>query len=339
MASSKAQAWTLYDAIVAEAALRDVSPWTRDGDTVQFVPDETTLVDLLRVPLWLGASSQSGVPALALDVWVSYELRRAGFDTDAVWPRPTAPRVLPHDVALLVASLPVRLRDQVSDRMRRGLSGGATPSGANLLGRNYVKQVDVVMSTWQSGPQLMVSTKRMDYSFAKNAPNRVEESYGDAKNLGGRHPHAALGFLYSLRSNAFAEDRATADWLVDQLVKLGRADDAYDACCLIVPEYDEPAATDDTTDAEPEEITPAMPLDAPDDPEAVGDADQDVVEEFQRSEGPFLRLRPELVPPELSPARFFEVLVAQVLDSAPVNLHTEARDLRSQGQTGEQRSP
>jgi hypothetical protein len=115
---------------------------------------------------------------------------------------------------------------------------------------------------------------------------------------------------------------------VDQLVKLGRADDAYDACCLVVPEYEEPAATDEADDSELE-LMPAMPLDAPDDPEAVGDAGGDVVEEFQRVVGPLVRLRPELVPPELSPGRFFEVLVGQVLDSAPVNLHTEARQLRS----------
>jgi hypothetical protein len=260
---------------------------------------------------------------------VSYELRRAGFDGDAIWPRPTAPRVLPHDVALLVASLPLKLRDQVTDRLRRGMSGGATPSGANLLGRNYVKQVDVVMSTWQSGPQLMVSTKRMDYSFAKNAPNRVEESYGDAKNLGGRHPHAALGFLFCLRADAFTDDKATADWLVDQLGKLGRADDAYDACCLVVPEYDEPVANEDADDVEPDDLAPAMPLDAPDDPDAVGDAGDDVVKDFREADGPVVRLRPELVPPELSPARFFELLVRQVLDSAPVNLHARARELRS----------
>ena len=63
---------------------------------------------------------------------------------------------------------------------------------ANLLGKNYVKQVDVVMSGWATGPELMVSTKRMDSSFGKNAANRVEESYGDAKNLRLRHPQAAL---------------------------------------------------------------------------------------------------------------------------------------------------
>ena len=40
------------------------------------------------------------------------------------------------------------------------------------------------MSSWATGPELMVSTKRMDSSFGKNAANRVEESYGDAKTFG-----------------------------------------------------------------------------------------------------------------------------------------------------------
>jgi hypothetical protein len=70
---------------------------------------------------------------------------------------------------------------------------GITLASANLLGKNYVKQVDVVMYSWQTGPELMISTKRMDSSFGKNAANRVEESYSDAKNLRLRHPLVAAG--------------------------------------------------------------------------------------------------------------------------------------------------
>ena len=44
----------------------------------------------------------------------------------------------------------------------------------------------------------MVSTKRMDSSFGKNAANRVEESYGDAKNL--RLPTRRLHSASSTRS-------------------------------------------------------------------------------------------------------------------------------------------
>ena len=45
----------------------------------------------------------------------------------------------------------------------------------------------------------------MDSSYGKNAPNRIEESYGDAKNLRLRHPLAALGFVFGLRSDILAE--------------------------------------------------------------------------------------------------------------------------------------
>lgn len=48
-------------------------------------------------------------------------------------------------------------------------------------------------------------------SFGKNAPNRVEESYGDAKNLRLRHPQAALGFVFGLSASALVEEPGTAE--------------------------------------------------------------------------------------------------------------------------------
>lgn len=178
-----------------------MNPWVVRQGTLAFEPDLETLELLLGVPVYVGATSQSGVPALALDVWVSYELRRAGFDPDRVWPRPREPRVLPYEITELIASLPARLRLEVEQRVASGKVTGASKS-ANLLGKNYVKQVDVVMSSWSTGPELLVSTKRMDSSFGKNAANRVEESYGDAKNLRLRYPQAALGFVYALNAVA-----------------------------------------------------------------------------------------------------------------------------------------
>ena len=104
------------------------------------------------------------------------------------------------------------------------------------------------MSNWVAGPELLISTKRMDSSFGKNAANRVEESYGDAKNLRLRHPLAALGFVYGLRSTIFDESPDKAEWLIDLLQKLGREDDAYHAVSLIVIEYGPHLAVDETTD-------------------------------------------------------------------------------------------
>ncbi|MGI8522780.1 MAG: hypothetical protein ACR2K3_05635 [Nocardioides sp.] len=292
---------------------------------LEYEPDYDTLARLMGVPILLGALSQSGVPALALDVWTAYELRRAGFHPDRVWPRAEAPRVLPYDVSALLESLPISLRESVQRRLSSGQSGGTASASANLLGKNYVKQVDVVMSAWQTGPELMISTKRMDSSFGKNAANRVEESYGDAKNLSLRHPQAALGFLYSLRSTAFAEEADTAAWLLDLLAKLGREDDAYDAVGLIVPEWSSPIPSGDdggvAEDEAPIEIEPA-PAD---------DHGSEVVPEVDIGVEsiPAVTLRLDLVPGELSPGRFFGVMINAVLDNSPINMHTEARTRRT----------
>lgn len=56
----------------------------------------------------------------------------------------------------------------------------------------------------------------MTSSFRKNLSNRFEEAYGDAKNLRGRYPLAAMGFVFLLRSTALAEG------------------DVYDTTCLLV---------------------------------------------------------------------------------------------------------
>ncbi|MCL6508738.1 MAG: hypothetical protein K6T59_17135, partial [Bryobacteraceae bacterium] len=193
--SAKAEAWAIFDHIVSDAAPGGVhsNPWCLGSDgKLCFEPDYVTLEKLLGVPLYLKAGTQSGVPALALDVWLSYEFRRAGFDLDQVWPRPANPRILPTAVAALVKSLPADLRNKVSERITKNTSiPNVTSSSAAILGKNYLKQVDVIITDWATGPELLVSTKRMDSSYGKNAPNRVEESYGDAKNLRLRHPLAA----------------------------------------------------------------------------------------------------------------------------------------------------
>ena len=261
MANLRDLGWAYFDAIVAAAPLRDVNPWRVRDETGSggrahpaYEPDDDTLERLLGVPVHLRATSQSGVPALALDVWVAYELRRAGFHPDRVWPRASAPRVLPVEITEFVERLPRKEQAELWARIRRGQGGAGT---ANLLGKNYVKQVDVVMSSWATGPELMVSTKRMDSSFGKNAANRVEESYGDAKNLRLRHPQAALGFVYALSAVALETEPDIAAWLIDLLGKLGREEDAYDAVALVLPDL---AAADEPADPAPEE--PAGPIEA-----------------------------------------------------------------------------
>lgn len=258
---------------------------------------------------------------MALDVWVAYEFRRAGFDPDRVWPRASRPRVLPSEIKEFVDRLPKKERQALWSRVGHGLGGMGS---ANLLGKNYVKQVDVVMSAWATGPELMVSTKRMDSSFGKNAANRVEESYGDAKNLRLRYPQAALGFFYALSAVALETEKDIAAWLIDLLIKLGREDDAYDAVALILPDL-----TRSEEPKDPEPADEAGPITAG----AVPETADDTQIEPDRSSVDVDGIRPvslyrEEVPPELDPGRFFEVMCRRILDNSPINFHAVARARR-----------
>lgn len=330
--SKKAEAWVLFDRIVALAAPggEHSNPWIRRADgQLHFEPDYKTLTQLLGVPLYLRAETQSGVPALALDVWMSYELRRAGFDVDQVWPRPTHPRILPAPVVALLKSLPQQTRSLVADRIsKQGAIPGVTSSSASILGKNYLKQVDVIMTDWATGPELLISTKRMDSSYGKNAPNRVEESYGDAKNLRLRHPLAALGFVFGLRSDILHKEPLVAEWLFDLLQKLGQEDDAYHATCLVLMQYGDEVAM-----AGGEEETPAAGLPEPGPELEAGEElpapepDSEVDREIAQL--PIVTVRADATPAELAPGRFLAAMVARVLGATPVNMHTEARRRRA----------
>ncbi|AKS34405.1 hypothetical protein [Mycolicibacterium goodii] len=316
--STKATAWAIFDRIVADAAPAGVhtNPWVRDGNTLTYVPDFRVLRKLLGVPLHLDAPSTTGVPALALDVWLSYELRRAGFDSDAVWPRPTDPRIMPGAISSLLEALPQRERLLIEQRLRRSMKGVSAAS-ASVLGKHYMKQVDVVISDWDTGPELLISTKRMDSSFGKNAANRVEESYGDAKNLRLRHPLAALGFVYGLRSTILSTEPDKAEWLIDLLAKLGTEDDAYHAVALVMIDYDvevdEPADEVDSIEkAEPDTLFEIV------------DVETAAVDEALAAL-PDIAIRHDTVPPQLQPARFLQIMVSRVLDISPVTRHREAR--------------
>jgi hypothetical protein len=334
--SLRAQAWVFYDHIVDEAAPGGVhsNPWMRRSDgQLSFEPDYATLERLLGVPLHLKAGTTSGVPALALDVWLSYELRRAGFGRDRVWPRPSNPRILPLAVSALINWLPATLRAQVSQRvMAKSSIPGVSNSSGNILGKNYLKQVDVIMTDWYTGPELLVSTKRMDSSYGKNAPNRIEESYGDAKNLRLRHPLAALGFLFGLRSDILQKEPKTADWLFDLLAKLGQEDDAYHATALVLMDYgDNVALPDSHIEPEPEGIPEPglLTTDDDEDEDLVADIPESTIEEVVAAL-PKVTILHDRTPPVLSPGRFLGAMVTRVLNTTPVNMHEAARErLRS----------
>ncbi|WP_288462788.1 hypothetical protein [uncultured Pseudomonas sp.] len=328
--SAKARAWVLFDRIVHLAAPDGThsNPWVKclDGQ-LRFEPDYDTLVQLLGVPLYLKAETQSGVPALALDVWLSYELRRAGFGKDQAWPRPVHPRILPAPVAALLNELPRKLGDVVAERLRKAASiRDVTSSSASILGKNYLKQVDVIITDWVTGPELLISTKRMDSSYGKNAPNRIEESYGDAKNLRLRHPLAALGFVFGLRSDILEKEPRTAAWLFDLLAKLGQEDDAYHATCLVLMDYSDDTKIPDTGE-EPHEGVPEPGPELDTEEDLPVDAPESEIDRQLRLL-PKVAIRTDETPEELDPGRFLSAMVTRVLSATPVNMHEEARRRR-----------
>lgn len=231
----------LWDAFGEVLAARpSTSPWGHHQDGVRrFEPDFDALASLISIPIEAGSESQTGRLAKAIDAWMANELRRAGFDDDEVWPRLTRPRVLPRDLALYLRGLPAKERAAAEARVLANKS--VAPSDARVLGRAYVKQVDVLIAQWSRGPELIVSTKSMVSSFRNNLPNRFEESYGDAKNLRGRYPLVSMGFLMLMRSTV-ADEPGTLDRVTDMLRKLRDDVDVYDATCLVLAEWtDTPA--------------------------------------------------------------------------------------------------
>lgn len=326
-------AYVVFDRIVERAAPKGVhtNPWVMGDDgQLRYEPDAETLVKLLGVPLYLKAMTQSGVPALAIDVWLSYELRRAGFHQDQVWPRPLHPRVLPFPVAALLKRLPVKVREPVAEYIKRKDSmPGVTSSSASILGKNYPKQVDVIISDWATGPELLVSTKRMDSSYSNNAANRIEESYGDAKNLRLRHPLAALGFVFGLRSDILSKAPAVAEWLFDLLIKLGREEDAYHATCLLLIEYSDDAAIPDSGEDEPNVGVPELGPLLDDEDDAPPPPPASIVDD-QIAQLPQVTILNEKIPEELAPSRFLASMVSRVLATTPILMHREARRRRAE---------
>lgn len=326
----KTIAWELFDRIVADAAPEGVhsNPWLRvSPKELVYQPDFATLKRLLGVPLYLKAVTQSGIPALSLDVWVSYELRRAGFDKDATWPRAEHPRIMPAPVANLLAALPLPERQRIQQRLsKKAAMKGVVSASANILGKNYFKQVDVLMSDWDTGPELLISTKRMDSSFGKNAANRVEESYGDAKNLRLRHPLAALGFVYGLRSTILHEAPDTAEWIIDLLHKLGNEDDAYHAVGLLMIDYSDDVAVTEEPDNADEGDDPlvAAGVQEVDEIEAPGGTGELDIEDILGRIPPVALIFDERAE-QIHPARFLAAMVHRVLAATPVNRHKEAR--------------
>jgi hypothetical protein len=93
-----------------------------------------------------------------------------------------------------------------------------------------------VVSAWQHGPDVLVSTKTMFSSFQKNKNNRYEEALGEAPNLRDRYPLAAMGFAFLVRNSIYQEQGAF-ELLRDLLARLRRPHGPFDATMLIVAEW------------------------------------------------------------------------------------------------------
>jgi hypothetical protein len=210
---------------------------------------------LVSVPVAAGATSETGRFPKAFDVWVAHELRRCGFDSDEVWPRATRPRVLPRDVKVLTERfIPAADREKLTEFLANHNNAAmVAPVDARVLGRVYTKQADALIAHWARGVEVLVSTKTMVSSYGNNLRNRFEESYGDAVNLRGRFPMAALGFLYAVRSNIPPADLV---FLRDMLDKL-REPSGYDATCLIVVEWNSDGPVTLRLDLMDENISPS----------------------------------------------------------------------------------
>lgn len=225
-----------------------------EGTEREYVPDYQVLHDLLAVPIAQGyaQAQQSGRVAKSLDAYIAHELRRAGFPASAVFPRPFQPRVLApefREIELNVQAIlkdladfeangggrlkPASLRAAIA-RLAKSMPGS---SDANILGRFYVKQVDVVVSDWRRGPDVLVSGKSQFSSYLNNKNNRYEEAIGEATNLRDRYPMAAMGYAYIVRDNVF--DGGAFELLRDLLVRLRKPDGPFDATALLVAEWDD----------------------------------------------------------------------------------------------------
>lgn len=286
----KDDVFDVFENAIRARAQDNGNPWQITPRGRRYEPDYGLLQTLLAIPIEAGSGSESGRLASAIDAWVATELRRAGFPADEVWPRLTKPRVLPREVGLFLHALPKKLRNEVEAHLLRNPS--VAPRDAKVLGRAYVKQVDVVIAQWSRGPELMVSTKSMVSSFGNNLKNRFEESYGDAKNLRARFPLAAIGFLFVFRSTILAQP-GRFESAIDMLRKLRSEMDVYDGTCMVVAEWaDDDLATRAIT------ATPARRV----------------------------TVRNDVTPADLQADQFMAAMIEAVLDRTPVEAHVEVRE-------------
>ncbi len=296
--TAKPDAFSGFDPLLTAADV-EASPWAHG----RYMPQLDLLRELLSLPISAGDKQESGRVAKALDAWIAHELRRAGFPADAVWPRTRRPRVLPEDLAPLEGQLEAlaqaladaeaegeRVKPPALRRAIRALDGTLPGTHeAYILGDFYAKQIDVAISSWRRGPDVLVSTKTMLSSYRKNLKNRHEEAVGEVMSLRARHPMATMGYAYLVRSNVFEEEGAYAI-LYDILERLRRPGAAYDATMLLVVDWDD-------ADPQPQVTSIDQPSDVLDAARFFEDLIDCVTDRSPIKEHPEVRLRRSPAPP------------------------------------------
>lgn len=273
----------VYGAVPASLS----SPWAKGG---KYVFDGELLLDLIDVQIQGGSAGvpASGGLAVAVDIWIATELRRAGIEPEIVWPRTTPPRILPQAVARAADRFRYAKDEQtraIQEATIESLSASAGSASTNILGGFFAKEIDVVIAEFDRGLELAVSSKTMTGSFGKNITNRFEEASGDLLNIRRRYPLATFGYAYLVTSNVF-EEPSGWERIKDMLRKLkslspGDERGSYDATCLLV---------------------------------------------LDRS-GRKPKLIEDKVPEDLSPNEFFGSMLRSLFSRSPVSEHEDARAL------------
>ena len=229
----KSDSFTKFEKIICDfwqsKGLRNEDRAYWDDDNMP-VPEYRLLDCIVKQSIADGdvLNTRNGALAKGLDMWIAGELRAAGFVTEQPWPRLHQPRTIDPSFITLLDSAPMRVRDDLVEHISK-----AGSSDANVQGAVYEKQVDVGMSSWLTGPEILISTKTMTREYGKNLKNRFEEAYGDAVNLRRRYPMAALGFFFMLNVEVL-DNPGDFNRAVAMLSKLQGETGVYDTSALML---------------------------------------------------------------------------------------------------------
>lgn len=293
------------DELLTDIDYSTQQPWTAfNGGGLEFVPDIEILRKLFSIPVAQATGHRTGRLGRVIDAWVAHELRRAGFGEHEVFPRRVRPRIL-HDPLPRILSDPNLAQEERARRVIVGYGSGRT----GAVGELYHKEVDVFMGSIDRGPELMVSTKSMSSSFAKNLKNRYEEFLGDAENLRRRFPLATLGVVFVVHADILQPtESGSFKRLVEMLLRLRRSG-RYDTTSLIV----------------------MRPWDAP---ETWPNRKINITElRALLAQLPIVDVDETPVPFELRMAPMLQTLVLNVLDNIPDAYHSVARARLAQAPT------